>query len=135
MVGKRSLAVQVIAFSIVSQSPPHCAGSSAVLTSDGNLCYRGVELRDAEESSAERASSRNCSAILLVVGMGCLNSQMGILAEACGCGCSSVNEYSAALRTLRPLLSKRRSGAASQSAAVGPASQRNLKRASLLSLY
>ncbi len=57
---KRSLlAVQVVTFSIVSQSPPHGAGSSAVLQSDGNLCYRGVELRDAEESSAERASSRN----------------------------------------------------------------------------
>jgi hypothetical protein len=57
-------------FPIVSQSPPRGTGSSAVLPSDGNLCYRGVELRDAEESSAERASSRNCSAILLVVDMG-----------------------------------------------------------------
>jgi len=27
---------------------PHGAGSSAVLLSDGNLCYRVVELRDAK---------------------------------------------------------------------------------------
>jgi hypothetical protein len=59
-----------VAFSIVSRSLPHGAGLSAVLLSDGNLCYQGVKLRDAEESSVEREPSKTGSAIPRIVGMG-----------------------------------------------------------------
>lgn len=60
---------------------------------------------------------------------GCLNLQMGILVEACSCGCGSVNEYSAAL------FPKRRSAGRLAIGSGWPSVSVNLKRASLLSLY
>ncbi len=66
---------------------------------------------------------------------GCLNLQMGILVEACSCGCSSVNEHSAAQRTFWPLLPKRRSAGRVAISSGWPSVSENLKRASLLSLY